>query len=36
MADTLFLEAVDERTAEGVRPPDYESTREILKLVRIE
>jgi hypothetical protein len=34
--DTLFLEAIDEKTADGVMPPDYESTREILKLVRVE
>jgi hypothetical protein len=34
--DTLFLEAIDEKTADGIAPPNYEATREKLKLVRIE
>ena len=34
--DMLFLDAVEEQSADGVAPPDYDATRERLKLRRIE
>ncbi len=33
--DMLFLEAVDERTSSGIVPPNYDATREKLKLRRM-
>ena len=34
--DMLFLDAVDERSSSGIVPPNYDATREKLKLRRIE
>ncbi len=34
--DMLFLDAVDERSSGGIVPPNYEATRERLKLRRVE